>query len=333
MVISNLLVDALRMLTSKSILTGLTALRPDEEALDDFIRQSAQVVKDFSKESLFGLLPLKRETRSLRWLFKYSQHYTTTREFLSHLSVGHEEIHVQFAWYQRGNDVSSSGLLGGNLYGSTEGETLVQQTWQTRATVHSPESSDQVHNSYKAWAAKNSRWTILIAEPPCLRSPEKFYPMQIMLLREIHRALHSILIEWDSIISHIQSLLSIEQAILHPELHDRLLFDEQDFSTSRKYFWIINSTEEFHRQIEETEKTYIQFYTDHIEAPYNMFKILEKVEKMELRELGMWSILISDHKTISSRLGDLLVRLKTQRDRAVGFRDGVSLIKLRLILL
>lgn len=79
----------------------------------------------------------------LRWLFKCKQAYFTTQHFLSHLSVDYIEIHVQFAWYQRGNFRTSDGLLSGNLYGNDRVETMEQQTWQ----VSSLRSSDE----YSIW--------------------------------------------------------------------------------------------------------------------------------------------------------------------------------------
>lgn len=111
-------------------MTKLPILRPEKEALQGFLRPSGVVVKDFSKEAMCGLLPLKRETRALRRLFRCVQDYSTTHHFLKQLSVDHLEIHVQFAWYQRGLERFADGLLSGKLYGSSEGQTLVQQTWQ-----------------------------------------------------------------------------------------------------------------------------------------------------------------------------------------------------------
>ncbi|KAH8801460.1 hypothetical protein F5884DRAFT_684657 [Xylogone sp. PMI_703] len=57
---------------------------------------------------------------------------------------------------------------------------------------------------------------------------------------------------WEELVAHFNAILYDQDAILDPEAHDRLLFDDETFSRSRWYFWVVDTLEEFIAQIDIT---------------------------------------------------------------------------------
>lgn len=66
---------------------------------------------------------------------------------------------------------------------------------------------------------------------------------------------------WESIDRHMRSLLEDDSKlmILSPDMHDKLLFDDETFSRSRKYFWAIDALETFEMTIRGTIRDWEDF--------------------------------------------------------------------------
>ncbi|KAL1964567.1 hypothetical protein VTN77DRAFT_6864 [Rasamsonia byssochlamydoides] len=70
------------------------------------------------------------------------------------------------------------------------------------------------------------------------------------------------------------SLLDDQNPILDPEKHDALLFDDNTFSRSRKYFWVVDSLELFKTQIADTLREWKDFW----DAQKQIIQLFEQVE-------------------------------------------------------
>jgi hypothetical protein len=76
----------------------------------------------------------------------------------------------------------------------------------------------------------------------------------------IERALERAADFWPAIGTHFSFILDDETAILHPEDHDKLLFDDKTFSRSRRYFWAVDSLETFRTRIMDTIQEWDYFW-------------------------------------------------------------------------
>lgn len=54
-----------------------------------------------------------------------------------------------------------------------------------------------------------------------------------------------ILVDWDEISEYVEKLVADQDTFLYEDRHDRLLLDDDNFTRSRQYFWVINSIGEF----------------------------------------------------------------------------------------
>ena len=82
--------------------------------------------------------------------------------------------------------------------------------------------------------------------------------MQIAMLILVGYALRIATDEWQNMVLYFDTLLSNdlldhkESTLLSPERHDMLLFEDESFSRSRKYFWVIDAISTFIEKISET---------------------------------------------------------------------------------
>jgi hypothetical protein len=52
--------------------------------------------------------------------------------------------------------------------------------------------------------------------------------------------LYEIVARWEEVVEYFTSLLGHRDTLSNPDAHDSLLFDDDSFSRSRRYFWAIN---------------------------------------------------------------------------------------------
>ena len=139
---------------------------------------------------------------------------------------------------------------------------------------------------------------------------------QVFCLSLSVRIFKSILTSARELVSHLAHLLEAgAEAILDPSHHDALLFDDEAFSRSRKYFWAVDSLQDFQTTLSETLRVYKDFYEHQIEpmkigrARSEWPKGLEETER-EAQEL-------------KERLEVVLAQFEVQHSRAEVLRSGV----------
>jgi hypothetical protein len=111
-----------------------------------------------------------------------------------------------------------------------------------------------------------------------------------------------ILAHWIEIIKYVERFIAGQDTFLHEKWHDQLLFDDDNFTRSRQYFWVISSTGEFILIIEETINHYENF--------------AEWVSRSQDEE--------NRHSENGAQLEAIKEKFERQRTRATELRDGVS---------
>lgn len=103
---------------------------------------------------------------------------------------------------------------------------------------------------------------------------------------------------WEKILEYFTWLLGHRDTLSDPDAHDSLLFDDDSFSRSRRYFWAINYLAELDISISGNIIQLERFIGENL--PYKLLR--EQLNQLQyLRE-----------------------RILGQRDEAIALRDGVS---------
>jgi hypothetical protein len=169
-------------------------------------------------------------------------------------------------------------------------------------------------------------WTINLMLPVTLTGKaERFYEIDIflesqgpavfmkplesvlpMLTKILFEIIPKLLRSWNSISEYIEQFVASKFTFLDEKEHDNLLFDDDTFSRSRQYSWVITSTDEFIPIILKT----IEKYSEVKQWLINLHEEKEK-DWTEAEEYG-------------KQLHAIAERFKTQKDRAEALREGVS---------
>lgn len=124
---------------------------------------------------------------------------------------------------------------------------------------------------------------------------------QDVLLDMIEFTMHMVIVRWRKVEEYFSWLIGHRDTLADLEAHDSLLFDDDTFSRSRKYFWAINYLAELDISIAENIVQLERF---------TGFGYVHRVDSWPLIErLG--------------QLNDLRSKLKAQRDEAIALRDGL----------
>ncbi|KAI5202954.1 hypothetical protein AUEXF2481DRAFT_8551 [Aureobasidium subglaciale EXF-2481] len=83
-----------------------------------------------------------------------------------------------------------------------------------------------------------------------VREPLLALPLTICLVTSM--VLKRVMEEWDSLLRYMESMVNVHNEIVDPDRHDRLLFDDEQFSRSRRYFWMLSSLSAYKQMLEET---------------------------------------------------------------------------------
>ena len=111
-------------------------------------------------------------------------------------------------------------------------------------------------------------------------------------------SIRMVLQRWEKILEYFTWLLGHRDSLSDPDAHDSLLFDDDSFSRSRRYFWAINYLAELDISISRNIIQLDRF-------------IREDSPNKSLREQ-------------LNQLQHLRERILGQRDEAIALRDGVS---------
>lgn len=132
---------------------------------------------------------------------------------------------------------------------------------------------------------------------------------QDVLLDMIEFTMHMVIERWRKVEKYFGWLIGHRDTLSDLEAHDSLLFDDDTFSRSRKYFWAINYLAELDISIAEN---------------------IVQLERWVGWGVGMGRFGVrrrTDVRPLSERLAqlkELRSRLKAQREEAIALRDGVS---------
>jgi hypothetical protein len=119
-----------------------------------------------------------------------------------------------------------------------------------------------------------------------------------------------LLTDWTGVSDYIEIFVASEFTFLNEEQHDSLLFDDDTFSRSRQYSWVITSIGEFIPIIDNTMKHYsdVESWVIASRSP-DEDQNRDEVKSRKYRE----------------QLYAIRERFNNQKGRAEALRDGVSL--------
>jgi hypothetical protein len=146
-------------------------------------------------------------------------------------------------------------------------------------------------------------------------------PLQINVVVLIEDALGAARRAWRGLHQYVEELLGTGTEIFDPELHDSLLSDDELFSGSRKYFWLINSLQTFDNILRQTIEAWVS-YRDKFLLPLSRALINGS-------ESGItWKKELDDSIEICDKLVEDLERVqklfRDQRERTLALREGVT---------
>jgi hypothetical protein len=168
------------------------------------------------------------------------------------------------------------------------------------------------------------QWTILLLAPldffrfsdqtlsPSGSFQERvaFRSMEGATLCVLERTYKRLLYNWRLFKTHFDNLLDEGDTLFHPELHDRLLWEDDTFSRVRKYAWAIDCLTEFERSIKDNIhqwKGYRSARFDHLlkagKLSFDSRNCVEKIERV-CDELGGLHQYFSDKLASTNALRD-----------------------------
>jgi hypothetical protein len=109
-------------------------------------------------------------------------------------------------------------------------------------------------------------------------------PMHSMALAILVRCLRGVRDRWNDIRDHLEGLLDDGDALFNPDDHDRLLWDDEIFTRSRKYFWAIHCLMECHLSVSDNIMQWENYHKARIE-PLHKANALTDSDLSKLREL------------------------------------------------
>lgn len=146
--------------------------------------------------------------------------------------------------------------------------------------------------------------------------------MQLVALDLIADALRHVGLEWSNICDYTDQLLDSTTNILGLASDDKLLFDHDDFSDSRKYSWLINSVHEFAEMISATVHTWEELKAGYVEPYLKAGMSISPDERRPIQKM------VSNIERTIQRFGHIERKFAGQRAKSVALRDGVSRSKL-----
>ena len=171
-------------------------------------------------------------------------------------------------------------------------------------------------------------WTILALTPPA-QSTANVAPrqpmihrrmevenMQVTMLDFVRDAFLFALDGWLGLYRHTESLLSSGEELVQPGLHDKLLFDDEVFSGSRKYFWLIDSLHTFTTAISSSLDTWKSFESQDIQPHVKSLSWSATEKEMLLDSLEQVQRIVQE-------LEHMKMLFANQRAKTLALRDGV----------
>ncbi|KAL9116881.1 MAG: hypothetical protein Q9187_006590, partial [Circinaria calcarea] len=143
--------------------------------------------------------------------------------------------------------------------------------------------SDRLTNAIdKTSREPDKYWTILLMDPVTWYNDledilkdalAEESSMQVAMLVLVGYALRTAAAEWQQMASYFDTLVGenllnqAESTLLSPEKHDLLLFEDESFSRSRKYFWIVEAVTTFIDKISDSIHAWERYRAQEVD-PY-----------------------------------------------------------------
>lgn len=147
---------------------------------------------------------------------------------------------------------------------------------------------------------------------PEVENPKKdmLYP----LLYSVHAMIRAVIQNWDETLTYMDNLIGGKNSFLDPAYHDTLVSDDANFSSTKKYFWVISAIREMRPGMKEA---ILQVDTLLTKTRRDMDKC--RGLEPQIRELR------DDLVRAQEALIELRRRLDSIHDDASFLRNGVSL--------
>jgi hypothetical protein len=165
----------------------------------------------------------------------------------------------------------------------------------------------------------SGRFTSQFDERQAQTIASKNFPLLVLMAQLCISALRSSWIGWNSLVQYVDELLGTGDEIFDLEAHDNLIFDDDLYTRSRRYFWAINCLNKSENAIGRNTKVWVA-YRDNILLPFG--KRLLKEGNVEMNK-GLDGA-VRECNAIQVHLEELKEQFSEQRTKAIALRDGVS---------
>jgi hypothetical protein len=169
---------------------------------------------------------------------------------------------------------------------------------------------------------------VVMRSPFPLGTSDRWTPLprfdtQICIFEQSVIALEIIGFSTADVVDFIDKILDIGgDILLDPRKHDQLLFDDDSFSRSRKYWWVSNLLVPLQQNVENNCKVHQQLF-DNLIVP-----IIGIPTSLASRDTSTWPNGLAEvekRATVAYKsLEKLLERIDFQQKRVAVLRDGVS---------
>jgi hypothetical protein len=251
-------------------------------------------------------------------------------------SVPWRSFHI--SWYQLCTQptdaaVKQSTWNYGRLYGE-KGPHIKQQAFTLGCAYQELHGSD---------AKRDSFWTVLIMKPSAAdydpydvhKVPRRTYPPQNdgrqyrsedVILDAIRTNLQKAANAWSRMQIALDAIVDHDPLFLDPAQHDNLLFDDDTFSRSRQYFWIVSCLESFLILIDDAIEEWRRFRVD---WPHMIMEI-DPAEESRTGETpeALTRRVLGEIEAQVDRLRIISARFEASRDKTKALREGVRIPQL-----
>ncbi|SPJ74961.1 uncharacterized protein FTOL_04692 [Fusarium torulosum] len=257
---------------------------------------------------------------------------SATKALRSSVKAPWREFHM--SWYQlcaKPDDatIAESTWKFGRLYGS--GRHFIRQQAFTIGCSYQDSVSSHGRSTGESF------WTILIMKPPWGKADPVYPPKaslrnalprgnvqycsEDVMLDAIRRNVRRAAEDWSSVQVALSPIIDHGPLFLDPNQHDNLLFDDDTFSRSRRYFWVVSCLESFQAVIDDAIEEWEKFCA---EWP-DMMMGIDPAEESSTTETSqdMTRRVLDEIETQVDRLRDISARFESSRDKTKVLREGL----------
>ncbi|PMD50854.1 uncharacterized protein K444DRAFT_576582 [Hyaloscypha bicolor E] len=188
----------------------------------------------------------------------------------------------------------------------------------------------EVANTFQAISYDRSKfWTILVLLPPdgfksqideweFKAIASKNFPLLVLMARLCILALRSAWVGWYTLVQYIDGLLGTGSEIFDLEAHDNLIFEDDLYTRSKRYFWVINCLNESEKVITRNTQVWVG-YRDNVLFPFGQTLLKEGDAEMSKELDGA----IQECNERQVDLENIKKEFNEQRTKAIALRDGL----------